>query len=209
MLTKRVRVDTPHPCDPELLVETLVSLVAGLPSYQRVSVGFPGQVRHGRIVTAPNLGTECFAGTDLRAALAERFGKPVRVVNDADMQGLAASSGEGLEMVLTLGTGFGSALLLDGQLQAHLELAHMPFKKGKTYDELVGERGRKKLGNKRWRKLVLEAVDNMRALVAFDRLYLGGGNAARMKGELPEDVHLVDNRAGILGGILLWERADP
>jgi polyphosphate glucokinase len=204
MVGERVRADTPQPCDPEKLVAALLALVAPLPPYQRVSVGFPGLVRHDRIVTAPNLGTRCFAGMDLARVLAARLERPVRVVNDADMQGLGAASGEGLEMVLTLGTGFGTALLLDGRLQAHLEIAHQPFKKGKTYEQLLGERGRRKAGKKRWRKHVLEALDNMRALVGFDRLYIGGGNAARIDFALPEDVRVVDNSAGVLGGIKLW-----
>jgi polyphosphate glucokinase len=204
LLTERVRVDTPKPCDPEKLLEALARLVAPLGEFERVSVGFPGLVRHGKIVTAPNLGTECFAGTDLAQILTRRLRHPTRVVNDADMQGLAACSGKGLEMVVTLGTGFGTALLLDGQLQAHLEIAHQPFKKGKTYDQLLGERARAK-NKKRWRKHVLAAIDNMRALVGFDRLFIGGGNAARIDFELPSDVELVDNSAGVLGGIRLWE----
>lgn len=204
MVAKRVRVDTPQPCDPELLIDALERLVAPLPETQRVSVGFPGLVRHGRIVTAPNLGTEAFAGMDLRAVLEARLEKPVRVVNDADMQGLGACSGVGVEMVVTLGTGFGTALLSDGRLQTHLEIAHQPFKKSRTYDQLLGEHGRKKAGNKRWKKLVLQALANLRALVGFDRIYVGGGNAERLDCELPEDVELVDNRAGLLGGIKLW-----
>lgn len=205
MLTERVRVETPHPCNPKLLVDTLATLVKPLPKYQRVSVGFPGLIRHGRIITAPNLGTERFAGFDLSKALAKALKAPVRAVNDADMQGLAAISGKGVEMVCTLGTGFGTALFNDGRLQVHLEIAHHPFKKGRTYDEAIGERGRKKDGTKRWLKNVEEAVENMRTMVNFDRLYLGGGNAKRIEGKLPKGVALVDNSAGILGGIKLWD----
>lgn len=205
MLTERVRVETPHPCNPKLLVDTLAALVEPLPSWDRVSVGFPGLVRHGKIVTAPNLGTDVFAGFHLAEALSKRLGAPVRVVNDADMQGLAAIEGKGVEMVITLGTGFGTALFFDGRLQVHLEIAHHPFKKGKTYDEVIGERGRKKAGNKKWLESVEEAIDNMRTMVNFDRLYVGGGNAKRLDFKLPKDVALVDNSAGILGGIKLWD----
>lgn len=205
MVTERVRVDTPHPCNPKLLVDTLESLVKQLPKYDRISVGFPGLIRHGKIITAPNLGTEEFAGFDLGKALRDRLGKPVRAVNDADMQGLAAVKGKGVEMVCTLGTGFGTALFKDGRLQVHLEIAHHPFKKGKTYDQVIGERGRKKDGTKRWLKNVREAIENMRTMVNFDRLYLGGGNAKRIEGKLPKGVALVDNSAGILGGIKLWD----
>jgi len=205
MLTERVRVDTPHPCHPKLLVETLATLVKPLPGYQRISVGFPGLIRHGKIVTAPNLGNDVFGGFDLAKVLGARLGAPVRAINDADMQGLAAIAGKGVEMVCTLGTGFGTALFYDGKLQAHLEIAHHPFKKKLTYDQLLGERGRKENGKKRWLKDVSEAIDNMRIMVNFDRLYIGGGNAKRLDFKLPKNVSLVDNSAGILGGIRLWD----
>lgn len=205
MLTERVRIETPHPCNPKVLVETLGTLVSTLPAYDRVSVGFPGLIRHGKIVTAPNLGTDVFANFDLGKALATRLKAPVRAVNDADMQGLAAVKGKGVEMVCTLGTGFGTALFKDGRLQVHLEIAHHPFKKGKSYDQIIGERGRKKDGTRRWLKNVREAIENMRTMVNFDRLYLGGGNAKRIEGKLPKGVSLVDNSAGILGGIKLWD----
>lgn len=205
MLTERVRVDTPHPCNPKLLVETLATLVKQLPAWDRVSVGFPGLIRHGKIVTAPNLGTDKFAGFDLGKALVTRLKAPVRAVNDADMQGLAVVSGKGVEMVCTLGTGFGTALFNSGRLQVHLEIAHHPFQKSKTYDEVIGERGRKKVGTKKWLKNVQDAIDNMRTMVNFDRLYLGGGNAKRVDFKLPKGVSIVDNSAGILGGIKLWD----
>lgn len=200
----RVRVRTPHPIDPALLVETLVTLVKSLPAFDRVSVGFPGVVRSGVIRTAPNLGTDAFRGFDLAAALSERFGKPVRVLNDADMQGFAAIRGQGVEMVVTLGTGFGTSMFLDGALGPHLELAHHPFHKGHTYEEELGEPARKKLGKKKWNRRVEEAIDELRRLTTFDHLYIGGGNAKKLELELPGDVSLVDNTAGILGGIRLW-----
>ena len=205
MVTERVRVETPHPCDPKLIVDALAKLVSALPAYQRISVGFPGLIRHGRIVTAPNLGTEEFAGFDLAKALAHKLGAPVRAVNDADMQGLAAIKGKGVEMVITLGTGFGTALFHDGKLQVHLEIAHHPFKKGRTYDQMLGDKNRKKIGGKKWNKLVKEAIKNMQTMVNFDHLYIGGGNARRIDFKLPKGVSLVDNSAGILGGIKLWD----
>jgi len=204
MLCDRVRVDTPQPCSPPLLTNALVELVRPLPEYQRVSVGFPGVIRKGKIVTAPNLGTEKFAGFDLGTTLQKKLGAPVRAINDADMQGLAAIQGKGVEMVITLGTGFGTALFVDGRLGAHLELAHHPFRKGETYDQQLGERARAKVGNKKWSKRVEEAIDNLRVLVNFDRLFIGGGNAKKIGFDLPNDVAVVDNSAGILGGIKLW-----
>lgn len=205
MVTERVRVETPHPCNPKLIVDTLAKLVEPLPKFDRISVGFPGLIRHGKIVTAPNLGTDVFAGFDLAKALGQRLGAPVRAVNDADMQGLAAIKGKGVEMVITLGTGFGTALFHDGKLQSHLEIAHHPFKKGRTYDQMLGDRNMKKLGKKKWNKLVRQAMVNMAIMVNFDHLYVGGGNAKRIEFKLPRTVSLVDNSAGILGGIKLWD----
>lgn len=205
MVSERVRVDTPHPVTQEGLLSALATMVAPLPAFHRISVGFPGLIRHGVVITAPNLGTEQLAGFALAKALEKALGAPCRAVNDADMQGLAAITNKGVEMVITLGTGFGTALFRDGHLQVHLEIAHHPFRKGGTYDEIIGERGRKAVGNKKWNKLVREAIENMRVLVCFDRLFIGGGNAKRLEGALPKDVKLVDNTAGILGGIKLWD----
>ena len=205
LAANRVRVKTPHPIDPALLVSTLVTLVKVLPEFDRVSVGFPGVVRSGVIRTAPNLGTDRFRDFDLAQALGEAWGKPVRVLNDADMQGFAVMKGKGVEMVITLGTGFGTSLFLDGALGPHLELAHHSFHKGRTYEEELGDKARKKLGKKKWQRRVAEAIDELRRLTTFDHLYIGGGNAKRLDLELPGDVSLVDNTAGILGGIKLWE----
>ncbi len=202
----RVRVRTPRPIDPGILVGALATLTKSLPAFDRVSVGFPGVVRDGVVRTAPNLDTEAFRGFDLAAALTRRLGKPTRVLNDADMQGFGAIRGTGVEMVVTLGTGFGTALFLDGALGPHLELAHHPFHKGRTYEDELGEDGRKRLGEKKWNRRLAAAIDELRSLTAFDHLYLGGGNARRVDLELPEDVTVVDNSAGILGGIRLWER---
>lgn len=204
LAAERVRVKTPHPIDPSLLVETLVKLVKPLPVFDRVSVGFPGVVRGGVIRTAPNLGTEEFRGFDLATALSERLEKPTRVLNDADMQGFAAIRGKGVEMVVTLGTGFGTSMFLDGLLGPHLELAHHPFHKGRTYEEELGDKARKKMGKKKWQRRVVEATDELRRLTNFDHLFIGGGNAKKLSLDLPEDVSLVDNTAGILGGIKLW-----
>jgi polyphosphate glucokinase len=204
MLTERVRVDTPQPCDPKQLVEALVALVKPLPRFDRVSVGFPGVIRKGRIYTAPNLGTERFAGFDLGRALEQRLGAPVRAANDADIQGLGVVQGEGVEMVVTLGTGFGTALFVDGRLGPHLEIAHHPFRKGETYDQQIGNAAREAVGNKKWTARVEEAIANLRTVVNFDRLYIGGGNASKLKCALADDCVVVDNSAGITGGVKLW-----
>lgn len=206
MQTERVRIPTPHPLTPELLVDTLVKLVQPLGDVDVVSVGFPGVVRKGKILTAPNLGTEQLKGFDLAQELANKLGKRVRVLNDADMQGYAAVSGAGVEMVITLGTGFGSAIFLDGDLGPHLELAHLPFRKGETYDVQLGDKARKRLGKKRWSRRVQRAIANLRTLTNFDTLYIGGGNASKIDFKLDPDVKIVSNEAGVKGGAWLWRK---
>ena len=204
LLTDRVRVDTPVGAPPREVVEALVRLVTPLGTYDRVSVGFPGVVREGRVLTAPNLDNKGWKGFDLAGALGRALGKPVRVANDADVQGLAVIAGKGVEMVITLGTGFGTGLYLDGRLGPHLELSHHPFRKGETYDEHLGNAARKKVGNKKWNKRVRKAIDELRSLTSFDHLYIGGGNAKKIDFELDPDVTIVDNSAGLAGGVALW-----
>ncbi len=204
ILTERHRVETPHPCTPADLVEGMVKLVEPLTGFDCVSVGFPGVVRNGKIVTAPNLGTEALAGFDLAGALRDRLGTPVRVINDADMQGFGAIEGKGLEMVITLGTGFGSALFMDGKLAPHLEIAHLPFRKNKDYDQQIGDKARKKVGKNRWNRRVKQAIETLRELTHFDKLYIGGGNADRIKFELDADVKIISNECGVRGGAWLW-----
>jgi polyphosphate glucokinase len=115
-------------------------------------------------------------------------------------------SGNGLEFVMTLGTGFGSGLFYEGRLMPHLEIAHQPFRKGETYNDQIGEAARKEIGEERWNRRVQKAIKNMRALMFFDHLYIGGGNSRRLvRDDLDDDVTIVDNTAGILGGIKLWE----
>jgi polyphosphate glucokinase len=218
MLADRVRVPTKYPCPPDAMLAALAGIAAPMPAFDRVSAGFPGVVRDGKVLTAPHFVTKKGPGTpvdkdllaewsgfDLAGALSARLGKPARVGNDADLQGLEVASGHGLEMVVTLGTGVGTALLLDGRLAPHLELAHHPFRKGETYNEQLGDAALKRVGAAKWRKRVREAIGNFRTLVNFDRLYLGGGNGGIMAGHAPDGVTIVDNVAGILGGMKLWE----
>lgn len=204
LLTDRVRVDTPVGSPPREIVEALARLVAPLGPFDRVSVGFPGVVRNGRVLTAPNLDNKGWKHFDLAGALGRALGKPVRVANDADVQGLAVIAGKGVEMVITLGTGFGTGLYLDGRLAPHLELSHHGFRKGETYDEHLGNAARKRVGNARWNKRVRKAIRSLRALTSFDHLYIGGGNAKKIDFELDPDVTVVSNDAGIKGGIALW-----
>ncbi|HEY2378045.1 MAG TPA: ROK family protein [Gemmatimonadaceae bacterium] len=204
MIHDRVRIETPKRVTPQELVTLISQLVPSLPRFDRVSVGFPGVVRNGVIRTAPNLGTERFQGFNLARALERRLHKPVRVENDADVQGLAAVKGKGVEMVITLGTGFGSSIFVDGHLGPHLELAHHNFRKDKTYEDELGEAARQRDGDNSWQRHVLEAIDSLRNLTNFDHLYIGGGNSRLLDVVLPRDVSVVSNTAGILGGVRLW-----
>jgi predicted TIM-barrel fold metal-dependent hydrolase/predicted NBD/HSP70 family sugar kinase len=200
-----VRVPTPEkPVAPEVLVAAIDGATPSLGPFDRASVGFPGAVREGRVLTAPNLGTELWSDFDLQAALAERWGKPVRVMNDADVQGFGAIEGDGVEMVLTLGTGAGTSIFYNGRIMPHLELAHHPVRGNKTYDEYVGNAALEKVGKKRWNKRVARIVDILRRLVNFDHLYIGGGNAKHIGFALPADVTIVPNTDGLTGGIALW-----
>jgi len=194
----------PPPVAPRTLTETIDAAAAGLGGFDRASVGFPGAVRDGRVLTAPNLGTELWAGFDLQTALAERWKRPVRVMNDADVQGFGAIEGKGVEMVLTLGTGAGTSIFNNGQIMPHLELAHHPVRGDKTYDEYIGRRALEKAGKKAWNKRVARVIDILRRLVNFDHLYIGGGNAKQIKFALPPDVSIVPNSDGLTGGIALW-----
>jgi len=205
MLVERVRVETPHPVTPQILVDALAKMTRNLPEFDRVSVGFPGVVRNGVVKTASNLDPQTFPGFDLAGALKQRLEKPVKVINDADMQGYGAILGKGVELVITLGTGMGSALFSDGVLAPHLELAHHPFHKGRSYEHELGDQARRRFTRRKWNRRVRKAIETLRVLTNFDHLFIGGGNAKRVEIELPPDVSIVDNRAGVLGGIRLWD----
>jgi polyphosphate glucokinase len=148
------------------------------------------------------------AGFDLQSELARHWGKPVRVLNDADVQGFGAIEGHGVEMVLTLGTGAGTAIFRDGEIMPHLELAHHPVSGNKTYDEYIGNAAREKKGKKAWNKRVAKVIEILREVVRFDHLYVGGGNAKDITFPLPPDVTIVPNTDGLTGGIRLW-REEP
>jgi len=198
------KIPTPSPATPQNLVAAIKKLVKPFPAYDMVSVGFPGYVKNGVIKTAPNLGTNYWKDFDLSKKLETELGKPTRVVNDADMQGLGVVSGKGLEMMITLGTGFGTALLVDGQLMPHLELAHHPFAKGKTYDEYVGDRGLEKEGLQKWNKRMQKVLKVLKTVINYDTLYIGGGNSDKLNFKLDKNIKLVTNQDGIKGGSRLW-----
>jgi len=218
MVADRVRVPTTYPLSPESFLDAIAGLVKPLPAYDRIAVGFPGVVRRGAVLTAPHFVTESGPGSPTVPALLSawtgfamadelslRLGHPVRVANDADLQGLAVIAGKGLELVVTLGTGVGTGVFLDGNVAPHLELAHSPFRKGQTYNEQLGDSTLKRVGVSKWRKRLVEALENFDVLLNFDSCYIGGGNARHAAGHVDPSYKIIDNVAGILGGIKLWD----
>jgi predicted TIM-barrel fold metal-dependent hydrolase len=206
---ERARVPTPpKPVDPVQVVGIIEETSGRIGEFDRASVGFPGMVRGGTVLTAPNLGTELWTGFDLQGALSQRLRKPVRVMNDADVQGYGAIAGKGVEMVLTLGTGAGTSLFEEGHILPHLELAHHPIKGKLTYDQYLGNAALAVAGKKKWNKRVERTIGILRTVVNFDHLYLGGGNAKKITFELPPDITVVPNTDGLTGGIRLWHDED-
>jgi polyphosphate glucokinase len=168
--------------------------------FDAVSIGYPGIVVHGKIIAEPyNLGRG-WVGFDFRKA----FGRPVHLMNDAAMQALGSYEG-GRMLFLGLGTGLGSALIVDDVI-APMELAHLPYKQGRTYEDYLGDRGRRRLGPKKWRRTVLDVVDKLRTALEADYVVLGGGNARKLK-KLPKDTRLGNNDFAFLGGFRVWRSA--
>ncbi len=203
-VNERMRVETPHPATPAAVLRALRGLIRKQPAFDRVSVGFPGVVVDGVVETAPNL-HPTFHKFDLAKAVARAAGKPSRVCNDADVQGLGDVRGKGVELVITLGTGMGAALFTDGKLVPNLELGHHPLRGKRTYEDLVGVKSLNKVGKRHWRRRVLEAIAQLEPIFNYRVLYIGGGNAKLLHpDELPSNVRIMSNEAGLLGGIALW-----
>ena len=201
-LSERQRVPTPAIPTPTNVLKGLDKLRDLLPGFDRVSVGFPGVIKRGITYTAANLHPR-WALFPLQAELEKRWKKPVRVCNDAAVQGYGAVRGRGVELTLTLGTGMGSALFTEGHLCPGLELGHHPWRK-QTYEDYIGRRGLDKYGHKRWNKFVEEAIVQSEKLFNWDHLYIGGGNTKKLTFKPPKNVTIVSNREGILGGVALW-----
>lgn len=198
------RVLTPVPATPAAVLKTLEESVREHGRFERIAAGFPGVIKAGTIYTAHNLHPK-WVGMNLAAELKKRLKKPARVANDADVQALGASTGKGLEMMVTLGTGLGSALVFNGVLVPNLELGHQPFEDGYTYEELLGRDGMERIGKKRWGRRLLKAIAEWEHLFNYDVLHIGGGNAKKLTVDLPANVRITPNREGLLGGIWLWE----
>ena len=216
------RVPTPYPLSIDRFLTTLKELADELPNANRATVGIPGMIRHGVVIQTPHYITEAgprsrihpdlvdqWHGFDAEAALTDLFGIPTLVLNDAEVHGAGVVTGAGLELVLTLGTGLGCALFDGGRLAPHLELSQAPVRWGLTYDTYIGDRERRRLGPAFWSRRVRRVVDALRPMFVWDRLYLGGGNArvitADVLAELGDDVVIVPNTAGIVGGVRAWD----
>ena len=168
-------------------------------TYDAVSIGYPGVVVLGKVLAEPHNLAPGWVGFDFRKA----FGRPTRVMNDAAMQALGSYEG-GRMLFLGLGTGLGSAMIVDGVV-APMEIAHLPYQKGRTYEEWVGELARKRLGGKRWRRIVGDVVTQLSAVLEADYVVIGGGNARKLK-RLPKNARLGSNDFAFLGGFRVWRQ---
>jgi polyphosphate glucokinase len=192
-----VKIDSGPDLTPARMVDRLRDAIDGW-RYDAVAIGYPGAVANGKPVSEPkNLGRG-WVGFNYRKA----FGRPVRVINDAAMQALGSYK-RGRMLFLGLGTGLGSALIVDGVLEP-MELAHLPYKKGRTYEDYVGKAGLKRMGRKKWRKHVRDVIERFRVALNVDDVVLGGGNA-KLLDELPPGVRRVTNANAFIGGFRLWK----
>ncbi|HEY2781715.1 MAG TPA: hypothetical protein VGI90_13100 [Steroidobacteraceae bacterium] len=186
---------------PRLMASRVLKLNNDL-KYDVVSIGYPGVVVHGKIVTEPyNLGRG-WVGFDFRKA----FGRPTLLMNDAAMQAIGSYEG-GRMLFLGLGTGLGSALIVDGTV-APMELAHLPYKHGRSYEDYLGDRGRQRRGAKKWRRTVADVVGQLSKALEADYVVIGGGNARKLK-KLPKNSRLGNNEFAFLGGFRVWGRNAP
>jgi polyphosphate glucokinase len=186
--------------------------------YERASVGLPGMVRDGVIRATPHYVTESgpftpkradlekeWTGFDVRTALADALGCPTRVLNDAEVAGLAVITGKGFEVMFTLGTGLGCAMYNDGKVLPKIEMSLAPFRDGESYDQQLGHHARARIGDEVWNERVAEALDTLRPVLCWDRAYIGGGAAKHIRVDLAPEVTIVTNQSGLLGGVRLWD----
>jgi len=203
------KVPTPEQADPQSVIKCIKELALSLEDdFDKISIGFPGYVKFGIVETAPNLAKNKWAGVDLAQQVSDLFNKPVRLINDADQQALGIVSGKGFEIVVTVGTGFGTALVFDGELLPHLELAHLPITKNKDYDDYIGTDAFDKIGEKKWNERLKRIIEIYKTVFNYDTLYIGGGNSKYINFELDHNIKLVTNKDGIKGGAKLWQVAE-
>jgi polyphosphate glucokinase len=203
-LNERARTLTPHPATPEAMLDVIKTMVAAQPAFDRVAVGFPGIVKRGVTINAPNLADAAWRHFPLQERIEQIAGRPVRVMNDADLQGFGVIAGKGVELALTLGTGVGSGLYVDGRLVPNLELGHHPWKKDQSYEDRLRDSELQEIGKKHWSKRVFEMIEQLEPIFNYDTLHLGGGNAEHIKGDLPANVKLFTNVQGMAGGVRIW-----
>jgi len=202
--SERSLIHTPHPATPDLIVATLIDLIAKQGKYDRVSIGFPSVVEHGVTRGAINLHPD-WDGFPLEQVLHYELGKPIRIANDADVQGCGAIAGKGVELVVTLGTGFGSSLFLNGSLLPNLELGQHIFVGSETYEDRLGQAALDQIGKELWNIRLLEAIASLYRLFNYDKLYIGGGNARLIYVDLPPNAAIISNDWGMMGGLALWK----
>lgn len=201
------REDTPQPASPEMVLLLIKELASRFPEYDKITAGFPGYIKDGVVKTAPKLGNNLWKDYDLQKQLENVLGKPALVINDADMQGLSLAKGKGFEMVITLGTGFGSAIMKNGILLPHLEMSQHPITKGKNYNDYIGESELLKIGKKKWNKRMERVIEVLKTVFNYDHLYISGGNAKLLTFKLDENISVENNKDGIKGGAVLWSQA--
>ena len=204
-MTETLAEPTPKPATPDAVFELSRGMGDTLPPHRRVSVGFPGVVRDGVTFNAPNLGNELWARVRIVEHLTRLLERPVRAVNDVDLQGLGVVRGVGVELVLTFGTGVGAALFTKGVLVPNLELGHHPFRDGQTYEDLIRDTELKRIGPVEWTARVVDAIAQLEPIFNYETLHLGGGNAQNIRAELPENVRLFSLEDAIDGALKLWD----
>lgn len=220
-VSRAVRTSTPYPLPPAKLVDTIEALADQLSRADRVTVGMPGMIRHGVVVSTPHYITrdgprsrvlpelvEQWTRFDMARAVSQRLDAPTLVLNDAEVAGAGVVTGHGLEMIITLGTGLGNAVFDNGVLAPHVEVSQGPVRWGLSYDDYIGEHERLRLGDAHWSRRVRRVVDSLRPMYLWDRLYLGGGNSRRITtaqlSRIGDDVVVVPNEAGMTGGARCW-----
>jgi polyphosphate glucokinase len=209
MVTEFLKVPTPKRSTPEAIIDCIKEILGSFnDDFGKVSIGFPGYVKKGIVETAPNLAKNKWLNIDLAQQVSDLLNLPVRLINDADQQALGIVSGTGFEIVVTVGTGFGTALVYDGELLPHLELAHLPITKNKDYDSYIGTDALEEIGDKRWNDRLQRIIQIYKTVFNYDTLYIGGGNSKHIDFELDHNIKLVTNRDGIKGGAKLWQVAE-
>lgn len=216
------RMETPYPLSPARFVETMQLIASQYPKAYRATIGMPGMIRNGVVISTPHYMTTAgprtridtdlqiqWQGFDIQAAVTDQLGIPTKVLNDAEVHGAGVISGTGYEVVITLGTGLGFAVFHGGKLSPHFELSHGTLRRNTTFDTWIGEPERRRLGNTLWSRRVRVMIEELRPVFHWDRLYVGGGNSHSIMQrdliKLGDDVVIVPNSAGVAGGVRAWQ----